>query len=164
VLKVSETDLDAAVSYFSNTGQNKQLGIVANHFASRIASERSVDEALAFAESLENPKARGYAIRAAVNEWTDTESVAATGYVDSITDPYLKSHAIRGMVESIWQTHPTETMARAMAIEDAEIRESTPGQMAKNWNNDTDRENLMKLMERNDLTNENRAAIDQATR
>lgn len=164
VLKVSETDLDAAVSHFSNTGQNKQLGMIANHFASRIASERSVDEALAFAESLENPKARGFALRATVNEWIDTESVAATGYVDSITDPYLKSHAIRGMVESIWQTHPTETMAWALAITDAEIRESPLGQLAKNWNNDNDRDNLMKLMERNDLTNEDRAALDRATR
>ena len=109
--RVEVEDFDRAVDYFLGTMEGKQFKEESFRYARRIATERSVDEALKLAEAMKSPLAKGHTLRGAVFEWAAQDVEAAARYVDGIEDKHLRSHAIDGLVGEIRKTNPEESIA-----------------------------------------------------
>ncbi len=158
--RVAAEDFDRAVDHYLGTLEGKQFREESYNFARRIATERSVEEALEFAGAMKSPLATGHAIRGAVHEWAAQDVEAATRYIDGIEDKYLRSHAIDGLVGEIWKTNPEESIAWTRSMGDPDLRGETLGRLAGLWNNGQNRPHLDSLLRNGRLSRSDRAAIE----
>jgi len=152
VLKVAETDIERATAYFSNTTKGKQQGDVAYQLASKVAASGGRDAAFAFADTLENPNARGHAIRATVSGWMREDSLAASSYVNDLGDAYLKDHAILGLVDGIWLSNPQDSLTWAASISDSTMRSNTYVKLTRAWQQRGESQNIARLLDSGGLT------------
>jgi len=158
--RVEVEDFDHAVNHFLGTMEGKQFKEESFRYARRIATERSVAEALTFAEAMKSPLAKGHALRGAVFEWAAQDVDAATRYIDGIKDKHLRSHAIDGLVGEIRKTNPEESIAWTLSMGDAELRSETFGKLAGFWSKGEHRAHLESLLQNGRLSRSDRAAIE----
>jgi hypothetical protein len=133
VLRVSEFDLQRAVDHFVDVDAGKQHREVAYRFASRLADEGDSQAALTFADELEQPIAKVYAVRAAVTFCVEENSVAASTYVNGLAEPEVRDHAILGLIDAIWISNPQDSATWAQSMTDAELRTETMIRLANAW-------------------------------
>ncbi|MDF1862683.1 MAG: hypothetical protein P1U87_20875 [Verrucomicrobiales bacterium] len=159
--RVAETDFPRTIEHFTNTSPNKQFPEESYDYSRRIATEQSIEDALQFAEALDRPLSQGFAIRAAVRSWAETDVGAATRYIEDLDDGYLQSHAIDGLIGEIWKTNPQESVTWALAMTDAELRQNTLVKLALTWNSPEGNDELNRLLNHQQLTEAEKTAINE---
>ena len=161
--KVADSNLDMAVDVYVNNVEGKQYPGLAEQIAGNLMEERSLEEAEAFAMSIQRPAARGMAVEGIVEYWTRQDPVAAATYVDEISDPAVKDYAIRGMVRRTADWSPEESLVWTMTMQKGDVRMGAVKHLGRRWSKTGNQESLGKLMEHPGLTEEERAAIQEST-
>lgn len=160
--KVADSNLDEAVDYYSNTVEGKQYPYLAEKIASNLMDDRSFEEAEAFALSIERPESRGMAIQGIVKRWTKQDPVAASTYVDNLSDPALRDYAIRGMIQQTAGDSPEETLAWTKTMQEGSVRMNAVNFLVRRWNSPGHRKNLEDLATFRGLSNQERQLIQEA--
>ncbi len=159
--KVADSNLDLAVDFYTNTVKGKQYPPTAGKIAGNLMKERSLEEAEAFALSLERPESRGMAVQGILSRWTAQDPVAASTYVEGISDPMLRDYAIRGMIQQAAGVSPLETLAWAKSMQEGAVRMNTVKFLARRWNSPDHRKNLEDLSTFRGLSNQEREIIQE---
>ena len=160
--KVADTNLERLIDHYTNTVPGKQFPHIAGKIANSLMLADSFEEAEAFAMSIERPDSRGTAMQAILFRWTDKDPVAASTYVDRITDPDLKDYAIRGMINRTVGDSPEETLAWTMTMQEGEVRTNAVKFLASRWSNPEQVENLKQLASFRGLSSEERTILETA--
>lgn len=160
--KVADSNLDLAVEFYTHTVKGKQYPYTAAKIAGNLMDNRSLEEAEAFALSIERPESRGMAVQGMLSRWTAQDPVAASTYIEGISDPMLKDYAIRGMIQQAAGVSPVETLAWAKTMQEGDVRTNTVKFLARRWNSPDHRENLKDLATFRGLSNQEREIIREA--
>lgn len=160
--KVADTNLDFAVDFYTHTEKGKQYPPVALKIANNLMDSRSFEDAEAFALSLDRPDSRGAAMQGILNRWTRQDPVAASAYVNNISDPVMKDYAIRGMIQQTARDSPEETLAWAKTMHEGNVRMGTVKFLANRWNDPDHRKVLEELSTMRGLSDQERELIQNA--
>ena len=93
---------------------------------------------------------------------TAQDPVAASTYIEGISDPMLKDYAIRGMIQQAAGVSPVETLAWAKTMQEGAVRMATVKFLARRWNSPDYRDNLEDFATFRGLSNQEREIIQEA--
>jgi len=164
MMKVADSNLDLAVDSFTNTVEGKQYPYLAEKIARNLMDDRSLEEAEAFALSIDRPEARGMAIQGIYNRMTKQDPVVAATSIDNLTDPTFRDYAVRGLIQQTANRSPEETLVWTMTMEEGEVREGAVKFLVRRWRVGGNQEFIEKMIEHPRLTKQERDVIRQSTK
>ncbi|MDF1826228.1 MAG: hypothetical protein P1U68_16395 [Verrucomicrobiales bacterium] len=159
--KVADSNLDLAIDHFTNTVEGKQYPYLAEKIARNLMTDRSFEEAEAFALSIERPDARGMAMQGIFNRWARQDPVAASASVNELSDPMLKDYAILGMIQQTAGESPGESLIWTMTMQEGKVRTNAVTFLTRRWKSGANEQAYEQLMRHPGLTAQEREAIHQ---
>jgi len=160
--KIADSNLDLAIESYTSTTEGRQYPGLAEKIAGNLMVDRSLEEAEAFAMSIERPEARGMAVEGIVERWTRQDPFAAATYVDDISDPAVKDYAIRGLIRRTANHSPEESFVWTMTMREGDVRMGAVKHLARRWGSGREPEFLERLIGHPGLTEGERDAVRES--